>query len=632
MFDFVAKHKRLLQLMLVIVIIPPFAFWGIESYQRSFISAGDIAEFEGQKITEQEFNEQLRQQQDRMRALLGAKFSPSLLDNPGMRAEILEGMISQRLLIQRALRGRLAVTNDQLRETIATIPAFQEGGKFSKARYEEALRREGMSPARFEASLRHDLMLQQMTSAIGDSALASKSAARRMAALRAERREAAEQVIAASAFAPQVKITPEAVQAHYEANRARFQVPERVKAEYVVMNADALLALEPVSAEEVGNWYQSNIERYQEKEQRQASHILVALKPDASAEDKAKAREKAESLLAQARKAPSAFAELAKKNSDDPGSAAKGGDLGYFSRGMMVKPFEDAVFSLKAGEFAGPVESQFGYHVIRLTGIKAGKTRSLEEVRPEIERDLKKQRAGKKFAEAAEAFSNLVYEQSDSLKPAAEKYRLQVRSSDWITRAQAPVPQLNNPKLLAALFGEDAVKNRRNTEAVEVAPGTLVSARVLEHEPAKTRPLEEVRDEIAKQLTQAEALKLAYKAGAEKLEALKKGNASAASFGPNRVVSRDDRVRAEAMAAIFRADRAKLPAYAGVEAADGYVLLRISRVIDGEVDEAKQKSMQADLARAAGARELQAYLSGLRASAKVEINKALLEKKQLGSE
>ncbi|MBI2960124.1 MAG: SurA N-terminal domain-containing protein [Betaproteobacteria bacterium] len=629
MFDFVTKHKRLLQLLLVIVIIPPFAFWGIESYQR-FGSATDIAEFEGQKITEQEFSEQLRQQQDRMRALLGAKFSPSLLDNPGMRAEILEGMISQRLLLQRALRGRLAVTDDQLRETITAIPAFQEGGKFSKARYEEALRREGMSPARFESSLRHDLILQQMTSAIGDSGVASRSAARQMAALRAERREVAEQVIAASAFAPQVKIAPEAVQAYYEANRARFQVPERVKAEYVAMTADALLALEPVSAEEVKNSYQSNIDRYQEKEQRQASHILVAVKPDASAEDKAKAREKAESLLAQARKAPSAFAELAKKNSDDPGSAAKGGDLGYFSRGMMVKPFEDAVFSLKAGEFAGPVESQFGYHVIRLTGIKAGKTRSLEEVRPEIERDLKKQRAGRKFAEAAEAFSNLVYEQSDSLKPAAEKYRLQIRTSDWITRAQAPIPQLNNPKLLAALFGEDAVKNRRNTEAVEVAPGTLVSARVVEREPAKTRPLEEVRDEIAKQLTQAEAVKLAYKAGAEKLEALKKGNASAAAFGPNKTVSRDDRqgVRAEAIGAVFRAERAKLPVYASVESADGYVLLRISRVIDGEVDEAKQKSVQAELARAAGARELQAYLSSLRASAKVEINKALLEKKQ----
>jgi len=629
MFEFVTKHKRLLQLVLVILIIPPFAFWGIESYQ-SFSSASDLAEFDGQKITEQEFSEQMRQQQERMRTMLGANYTPALLDNPSMRAELLEGMISQRLLLQRALRGHLTVTNDQLREVIASIPAFLEDGKFSKTRYEDALRREGLSPAMFESSLRRDLIVQQVTAAIGDSGLASRASARQLAMLRAERREVAEQMIAADGFASQVKIAPDAVKAYYETNRGRFEVPERVKAEYVVLTSDALLALEPVSAEEVKTWYQSNINRYQEKEQRQASHILVAVKAGASPADKAKAREKAESLLAQARKAPSSFADLAKKNSDDPGSAAKGGDLGYFSRGMMVKAFEDAVFALKPGDIAGPVESEFGFHVIKLTGTRPGKTRSLDEVRGEIERELKKQRAGRKFAEAAEAFSNLVYEQADSLKPVADKYRLPIQTSDWITRKSAPVAQLNNPKLLGALFAEDSVKNRRNTEAIEIAPGTLVSARVVEHAPATTRPLEEVRSEIVKQLTQVESARMAHKLGAERLEALKKGNLGVAKFAPAKLVGRDNShsVRVEAMPVIFRADRSKLPAYAGVELADGYLLLRISRVVEGDVDEAKQKNMQVELGRVAGTREFQAFLSGLRASAKVEINKAALEKKQ----
>jgi peptidyl-prolyl cis-trans isomerase D len=629
MFQFVAKRKRLLQLVLVIVIIPPFAFWGIESYQ-SFGSASNLAEFDGQKITEQEFGEQLRQQQERMRSMLGANYTPALLDNPGMRAELLEGMISQRLLLQRALRGNLTVTNEQLREVIASIPAFLDDGKFSKARYEDALRREGLSPLLFESSMRRDLLVQQITAALGDSGVASRSAARQLAMLRGERREVGEQMIAADSFASKVTITPEAVKAYYEANRGRFEVPERVKAEYVVLTADAMLALEPVGADEVKTWYQSNIQRYQEQEQRQASHILIAVKPGASPADKAKAREKAESLLAQARKAPSSFAELAKKNSDDPGSAAKGGDLGYFSRGMMVKPFEDAVFALKSGEIAGPVESEFGFHVIKLSGIKAGKTRSFEEARGEIERELKKQHAGRKFAEAAEAFSNLVYEQADSLKPVADKYRLPIRAGEGITRKSAPVAQLNNPKLLAALFADDSIKNRRNTEAIEVAPGTVVSARVVEHTPAATRPLDEVKGEIAKQLTQIETARMAHKLGAERLEALKKGNLGAATFGPAKLVGRDSRqgVRAEALAAIFRADRGNLPAFAGVELADGYLLLRVSRVVEAPVDEATQKNMQVELGRLAGSQEFQAYLSGLRANAKVAINKAALEKKQ----
>ena len=630
MFEFVAKHKRLLQLVLVVLIVPPFAFWGITSYQSAYSSATDVASIEGQKITEQEFNEQLRQQQERMRALFGANYTPALLDDPGVRAELLEGMISQRLLLRYALRGYLAVTNEQLRGVIASIPAFMEGGKFSKARYEDALRREGYSPLAFEGSLRRDLLVQQITAAIGESGLVSRAAARQVAALRAERREVAEHLIAADAFFGQVKITSESVQAYYEANKKRFEVPERAKVEYVVMNSDALLAAEQVGAEEVKAWYQTNIDRFQEKEQRQASHILISVKARASEADKAKARERAESLLAQARKAPASFAELAKKNSDDPGSAAKGGDVGYFSRGMMVKPFEEKVFSLKPREFGDVVQSEFGYHVVRLTGIKPGKTRPFEEVRADIERALKKQRAGRKFADAAEAFSNLVYEQSDSLKPAAEKYRLAIQTSDWLTRAAAPVPLLNNPKLLAAIFGDDSVKNRRNTEAIEVAPGTLVSAHVVAHTPSTTRPLGEVRDEIVKQLRRIEAARLAQKLGTERLAALKKGEIAGTTFGPAKLVGREDAQgpRSEIVAAVFRADRGKLPSYAGMEMANGYLLLRISKVIEGQVDDAKQKSVQVELGRIEGTREFQAFLASLRANAKIDINRALLEKKQ----
>jgi len=629
MFDFVAKHKRLMQVFLAIFIVPTFAFFGIDSYQRFLSSGSDVANVDGQKISEQEFNEQLKQQQDRMRALLGQNYSAAAFDTPEIRARILERMIAQRLLLRRALRGDMAMTDEQLREVIASTPAFQEGSRFSRERYEETLRREGYTPAMFEATLRRDLILQQYTSALNDSGFASKAAAGQIAAARAEQREVSESALSAASYAGRVKIEPQAAQTYYESNRGQFVVPEQVRVEYVVFTSEALMTLEPITQDEIKTWYDAHIEQFREKEERQASHILIAVKAGAADVEKAKARAKAQALLDQIRKSPSSFAELAKKNSDDPGSAAKGGDLGYFSRGMMVKAFEDTAFQLRANETSGLVESEFGFHIIRVTGIKPAKERSLDQARPEIEKELKKQRAGRKFAEAAEAFSNLVYEQADSLKPVAEKYKLAVQTSGWITRQGAAEKALNNPRLLAALFSDDAVKNHRNTEAMEVVSGTLVSARVIEHRPSATRPFEDVRNDIVRQLTQREAAALAHKEGSEKLGELRKGNAGALRFGPAKTVSREDPkgVSPELLAAAFRADRSSLPAYAGVQLPDSYVVLRIGKVVDASADDAKLKSLQTELGRAAGAQEFQALLASMRASAKVDINKTLLEKK-----
>src|SRR5882724_7975589 len=549
MFDFVTKHKRLLQFVLALMIVPPFAFWGIQWTQRETAGAGEVASVGGQKITEQEFSEALRQQQDRVRGMLGRNFDPAMFDSPALRLELLEGMISQRLMMQHAARNHLTVSDEMLVETTMAIPAFQVDGKFSRDRYDAALRNERMSSEAFDSALRRDLLMQQLTGALADSGLASKAVSRQFAQLRAQQREIAEYRVQADAQLAQPKITGDAIRAFYDGNPARFQVPEEVAVEYLVLSTEALIASEQVGADEIKAYYESNVSKYGEPEQRRASHILIALKRGADDAEKASARERAAQILSQLRKSPGGFAELAKKNSGDPGSAPQGGDLGFFTRGMMVRPFEDAAFKLKPNQISDLVESDFGFHIIKITGIKPGKMKSLEAALPEIERELKKQHAGKRFAEAAEAF------------------KLTVQRAPGVTRLSAPVPALSNARLLAALFADDSIKNRRNTEAIETAPGVLVSARVLDHKAASQRPFDEVKGDIARQLAQQEALALARRQGAERLEQLKNGDASAARFGATKLVSRDEpqNLGPEALSKVFGADASKLPVYAGTE-------------------------------------------------------------------
>ncbi len=635
MFNFVATHKRLLQILLALVVIPPFALWGVDSYQRMGTTSGEVANVGDIKIVENEFTSQVRAQQERMQQLLGRNYNPEIFDTREARSEILENMITQRLVTQHVIKSRMVVTDDALREMIMATTAFQDNGKFSHERYVQVLqsergeRGEGMTPEMFENSLRRDLLVQQLSAAIGEGGLVSRAIAREWAGLAGESREISVSKLAAVNFAAKVKTSPESIKAFYEANRPRFEVPEQVKVEYVVFDADALASAEPVTAKEIQDTYEQRRPQYEVAEQRQASHILIALKQGANDAEKAKARVRAEELLAQVRKSPASFADIAKKNSDDPGSAEKGGDVGLFSRGLVAKAFEDAAYAMKVSDVSGPVESEFGFHIIRLTAVVPGKIKPLADVRADIEKDLVKQRAGRKFAEAAEQFSNMVYEQSDTLKPVADRFKLAIRDGGWVTRAGTKIPQLANPRVISSLFSDDSTKNHRNTEAVEVAQGSLVSARVVEHKPASLKPLAEVEKEVAQLLVQKESDTLAWKEGAERLVQLRKGETAGVSFSSPKTMGREgaDQLPRQVMEAAFRADRNKLPSYVGVELNDGYMLLRVSKVVPPKLDESAEKNAQTELGRAMGATEFRAYIKGLRAGTTVTINPKALESK-----
>jgi peptidyl-prolyl cis-trans isomerase D len=632
MFDAVRNNKRIVQIFLGLITLP-FAFWGIDSYVRNSGAGSDLASVGDTKITIYQFEQAMRDRQDQMRRALGASYKQEMLNTPEARTSVLNSLVDQRLLLLEAQKNRLQTSDTSLHEFISRIPALQENGKFSMERYEAALRAQNTSIAQFEYKLRQDLTLQQLIGAIGESAFVSETQADAMLKLQSEERQYGEFRIAPEQFADKVKIDEAALQKFYADHKSRFEVPEQVKAEYVVLSLDALLAQTSVSEAEVKAWFDGHQDRYAQPEERRASHILIVAKGDA---EKAAAKAKAEDVLKEVRKAPAKFGELAKQYSQDPGSAQKGGDLGFFARGMMVKPFEDTVFKLKEGEISSVVESDFGYHVIKLTGIKPGKSRTLEEARPEIESELKQQAAARKFAEAAEAFTNTVYEQSDSLQPVADKFKLKIQRTGWLlktpnTNDMAALGPLANEKIYGALFSDDAVKNKRNTEAVEVATNTLVSARVLEFVPAALKPFDTVKADIEKFLKSQEAAAMARNSGEGKLAELKKGGDDKLGWSLVKSASRMQagQLPPAAVQALFKADVGKLPAYVGADVGGGYMLYKIVKVNRPEkLDEEKRKGLRAEYGSIVAQEDLAAYLAGLRARYKIEVNKAALESKE----
>ncbi|MDE2344665.1 MAG: SurA N-terminal domain-containing protein [Betaproteobacteria bacterium] len=626
--------------VLLALITIPFALFGVEYYFRQAGGSADtVAKVGSVSITQAEFNDNLRDQLERMReGLGGARVDTSLLDTPQLRYETLQGLINRHLLAAYADKQHLSVSDAYLAHEIAQFDAFQENGKFSQARYESLLRERGLTPAVFESRVRDDLKIQLEQEALTGSQWVPAVSIDAFLKLNDQTRELALVEIPVERFLAQVHVDDAQVKQYYDSHQEQFKVPERIKVQYLVLSADQLAQGEAVSPADIAKAYAdpSNQARWQGKETRRARHILIAAPASAGKAKRDAAKAEAEKILAEAQAHPDRFAALAKQYSQDPGSAANGGDLGYFGRGMMTQPFENAVFSMKPGEIRGPIETEFGYHIIELTDVKAGKGKTLAEATPQIAEELRRQRASKQFSDEAETFSNLVYEQSGDLKPAADKLKLPIHSSDWIVRG-APLqdPVLGNPKLQNAMFALESVKDGRNTPAIEVAPNTLVSAHVVAHEPSVIRPLADVQASIVQTLQREAAARLARQDGEAQLAALQAGKADNLPWSKARQFTRQqalsERLPANVVTAAFAANPSHLPAYAGAALPTGtYALLRVSQVKEGNAgDAAKRKQAEVGLTRAYGDAVLTAFLAGLRQEATVRLlNKSVLEPRQ----
>ena len=585
MFEFVRKHTKIMMTLMFLMIIPAFVLVGVDGFQNINAGGESVATVGSQSIKQAEWDGAHKTEVDRLRAQM-PNLDAKLLDSPEARYITLERLVRERVLAEAVQDSGLGTSDVRLARELQQDPTIaslrKPDGTLDIERYRQLAANQGLTTDGFEASVRSQLSQRQVEAGLLGTSFSPATLSDVSLNAFYEQREAQLTRFNPKDYASKVSPTDAEIESFYKDNLPLFQAPESANIEYVLLDLTTVRNSIVLNEADVKTYYEQNVGRLSGKEERRASHILITAPKEMSSDERKKARERADGVLAQIRKAPDSFAELARKNSQDPGSAPNGGDLEFFARGAMVKPFEDAAFALNKGEISGVVESDFGFHIIRVTDIKAPKLRSFEELRPMIEIDLKTQQAQRKFAETAEAFTNGVYEESDSLKGVAERLKLEVKTVENLQRKPNPgvTDVLANAKFLAAVFSADSLDKKRNTEAIEVGVNQLAAARITRYTAASTRPLTEVQANVKERLIAKQAAAMAVKEGVEKLAAWK-------TTAPNNlpaavVVSRGSAatVPGPVLEAVLKADTTSLPAWVGVDlGGQGYMVVRVNKVM-----------------------------------------------------
>lgn len=622
MFEFVRTHTKLLQFVLVLLIFPSFVFFGIQGYSR-FGEGGTntVAKVDGRNVTQAEWDQAHQRQVERMRQQMPT-VDVKLFDNPAAKRETLEALVRERVLLAAAVHRNLLVGDERLQRQFVEDPQFAGLRNADGSVNQAILAAQGLTSQDFVAQLRQELGMQQVLRGVSGSALPTPAVADLALDALLQRRQLALARFDAKSYAAKIQPGDAQIEAYYKAHESEFSAPEQASIEYVVLDLETIKKGIAVPDDEARKYYAENASRYTVAEERRARHILIAADKDAAADVKQKAKARAEALLAEARKSPASFADLAKKNSADAGSAAQGGDLDFSGRGGMVaKPLEDAVFAMKVGEIGELVTSEFGYHIVKLEAVRGGEKKPFESVRGEIDDEIRKQLAARRWAEAAEQFTNTVYEQSDSLQPVIDKLKLDKRTAS-VRRQPAPGASgaLASQKLLDAVFANDAVRNKRNTDAVEVGPNQLASARIVQHQPARTLPLAEVRDRVRERVIAVEAGNAARKDGEARLAQLKQSGQGELTekLTVSRVESQN--LPPRVLDAALKLDPAKLPGFVGVDLGEtGYVVVKLEAVLPRQTPSDDNLRLRTQYAQSWTSAETRAYLDALKTRYKAEV-------------
>lgn len=616
---------------IVILITIPFALWGVNEY---FAGASNInvAVVNGEEINQQTYRYALEQRRSTLTRMLGGNVDPEMINSPEFKRGVLDALVGEVLLSIDADSQGYRISDEQLSTFIQTAPQFKRDGKFAPDLYESAVRTQGYGLADFEQRLRQQSMIDQIRVGFSDSALVTDFALNNLLRLALQRRDFAYATINPEQFVERIQVSDEAIEKRYQEHAEHYQEPEKVKVQFVQLAvADISENVSPDEAQ-LRQAYDDNRDRYRTPERRSVSHILIKVPSDADQSTQDAALEKAKTLADQAR-AGEDFAALARQHSEDPGSASKGGDLGVMAKGVMVKPFEDAVYRMREDEISDPIKTRFGYHIIKLTELVPESVQSFEEARAQIEREQRKRLAEGQFIEQAETFRNLVYEQPESLEPVAEELGLSTQTTDWFSRDDG-TGIAENARVRDAAFSDDVFIEGLNSETIELDVNTLVALRKLAVEPSKQKPLDDVRATIIEELKREQAQKKVIEMAESLLATLKQGGDWDSVLAEKELkyeeVSRtrlDQQTtpNPQLVEAVFQARRpqAGQPVYGGGVGASGdYTLFRLTNVEDGNPEKAEpeiKERYKALLARRNGYDYFLSYQNGLRTGAEITI-------------
>lgn len=616
---------------IVILISIPFALWGINSYFGNGASV-PVLVVNGQEVSRAEFQQTFQQQRRQLQQVLGDQLRTGAVSDEMIQNSVIEGMIRNQLLLQAATDAGMRIGDAALAQRIHSMPEFRDGNGFSKSMYESRLYGSGYTPAGFEANLRTSMMLEQLQQGVSATDFTTPAELDTYLRLREQRRTTGYLEIPTARFDSKVQISDADVEQYYNAHKEAFITPEQLRLNYIELTADALASKAEVTDEEARAYYEEHIDRYQTEERRHAAHILITADPkDETA--MAAARSKIEKLRAEI-EAGADFADVAKKNSQDPGSAAEGGDLGFFGRGIMDPAFEAATFTLKPGELSQPVDSAFGVHLIKLIAVEGGVTKPYEEVAAEVKAELAKQKVDSQFYEKAETLANLTYEHPDSLQPAADALGIPVETTEWFGR-DGGKGVAAEPRVLEAVFADDVLNGGNNSEVLELGTNHYVVVRVEDHRVPAPKSLDDVREEIRGLLKHQETTRLARELGERLTTALRGGEKPetlAESEGltwhaPIPLDREDPAVPSAIARTAFTLPKpeADKPAIAGVELAGGdYAVVMLTAVEEGrpdKVSDAQRRAFATTLARGNGRNDFQFFGESLRGRAEVEIHR-----------
>jgi len=608
-----------------------FAFFGLNSYMQS--SAENYAAVVNDvEISPRQHQRAYQNLRARMQELMGAAYNPAMIDEEALKSASLQQLINEELMLQAADEAGFAASDQQVAARINSIDAFKQDGVFSKEKYSRVLNLQGIPEGGFEWQLQREIIADQLQAGILQTAIATPEELQQAFMLQGQQRRFRYITLAADAFRDQVEISDADIQQYYDSHSDDFMTPERVRVQYLQLDAANIVVDNPVDEQAVENLYHERAETYVTPEQRHARHILIQLPADADAAAEEAARQKAQDAIDRI-KGGEDFAAVAKAVSDDPGSAANGGDLGFFGRGVMTPAFEEAAFSLQVGELSTPVKSQFGFHVIEVQEIRPEAATPLEEVRAELEAELQGEERSDLFYEKSDTLASLTFEQPDTLQGAADTLGLEVQESDWISRDGGDGIGAD-PRIVELAFSEDVLLNGNNSAPLETGDEQVIVVRLLEHQQAAHQPLEDVREAVKQRMIEEKTRSLAATKGAELLAAIQEqgtpleevATTAAVEVQDTGLVGRNATGHPGAIVAkAFTLDKPEegKAVYAGFETPEGnYAILALDEVKQGDLNalqENARKQAGRELGTIRGTVEMTTLQEALRSQAEIRI-------------